>query len=310
MEQIETKKAQFSVAMGDQEIIQLFFQRCEEAVTQTQKKYGALCRSVAQRLLSDPRDTEECVSDTYLRAWNAIPPERPRSLRAYLARITRNLALDRYKYNTAAQRSTALTDAFEELEPWIATEQGDPDTELDASELRRVLNGFLRRQSAEARVFFLRRYWYGESIREIAEECCVSEANAFQMEREYQEEVGISSIDCIDGYDDFVFVNRFGMVQSQSTLNKAIKRIMRDCNGEILDNAVPGKEPTLLPDFSCHSLRHTFATRLCESGTNIKVIQDVLGHADVSTTMNIYVDVTNELKKNELKSFSAYMEGA
>ena len=78
----------------------------------------------------------------------------------------------------------------------------------------------------------------------------------------------------------------------------------------ILDNAVPGKEPTLLPDFSCHSMRHTFATRLCESGTNIKVIQDVLGHADVSTTMNIYVDVTNELKKNELKSFSAYMEGA
>ena len=112
---------------------------------------------MAQRLLADPRDTEECVSDTYLRVWNAIPPERPRSLRAYLARITRNLALDRYNYNTAAQRSTALTDAFEELEPWIVTGQGDPDTELDASELRRVLNGFLRRQSAEARVFFLRR---------------------------------------------------------------------------------------------------------------------------------------------------------
>lgn len=154
MEQIETKKAQLSAAMGDQQIIQLFFQRCEEAITQTQKKYGALCRSVAQRLLTDPRDTEECVSDTYLRVWNAIPPERPRSLRAYLARITRNLALDRYNYNTAAQRSTALTDAFEELEPWIATGQGDPDTELDASELRRLLNGFLRRQSAEARVFF------------------------------------------------------------------------------------------------------------------------------------------------------------
>lgn len=154
MEQIETKKAQLSATMGDQQIIQLFFQRCEEAITQTQKKYGALCRSVAQRLLTDPRDTEECVSDTYLRVWNAIPPERPRSLRAYLARITRNLALDRYNYNTAAQRSTALTDAFEELEPWIVAGQGDPDTELDASELRRVLNGFLRRQSAEIRVFF------------------------------------------------------------------------------------------------------------------------------------------------------------
>ena len=77
MEQIETKKAQLSATMGDQQIIQLFFQRCEEAITQTQKKYGALCRSVAQRLLTDPRDTEECVSDTYLRVWNAIPPERP-----------------------------------------------------------------------------------------------------------------------------------------------------------------------------------------------------------------------------------------
>ncbi|WP_417054232.1 RNA polymerase sigma factor, partial [Dysosmobacter sp.] len=129
MEQIEAKTAQLSATMGDQQIIQLFFQRCEEAITQTQKKYGALCRSVAQRLLTDPRDTEECVSDTYLRVWNAIPPERPRSLRAYLARITRNLALDRYNYNTAAQRSTALTDAFEELEPWIVAGQGDPDTE-------------------------------------------------------------------------------------------------------------------------------------------------------------------------------------
>ena len=102
--------------------------------------------------------------------------ERGQAACDYLARITRNLALDRYNYNPAAQRSTALTDAFEELEPWIVAGQGDPDTELDASELRRVLNGFLRRQSAEARVFFLRRYWYGESIREIAEECCVSEA--------------------------------------------------------------------------------------------------------------------------------------
>ena len=88
MEQIETKKAQLSAAMGDQQIIQLFFQRCEEAITQTQKKYGALCRSVAQRLLTDPRDTEECVSDTYLRAWNAIPPERPRCLSRYTQDIT------------------------------------------------------------------------------------------------------------------------------------------------------------------------------------------------------------------------------
>lgn len=175
MEQMRTEPSHYPTAAEDQQIIQLFFQRSEDAISRTHKKYGALCRTVAQRLLADPRDTEECVSDTYLRVWNAIPPERPRSLRAYLARITRNLALDRYNYNTAAQRSTALTDAFEELEPWLTAGQGDPGEEIDTAELRRVLNGFLRRQSPEARVCFLRRYWYGESIREIAEECHASE---------------------------------------------------------------------------------------------------------------------------------------
>lgn len=176
MKNLKTEPEQDLAGLGDQQIVQLFFQRSESAIACTQQKYGALCRSVAQRLLADPRDTEECVSDAYLRLWNAIPPERPRSLRAYLARVTRNLALDRYNYNTAAQRSTALTDAFEELEPWLPAECGDPEGAADAGELRRVLNGFLRRQSPEARTFFLRRYWYGESIREIAGECRVSEA--------------------------------------------------------------------------------------------------------------------------------------
>ncbi|MGM9619474.1 MAG: RNA polymerase sigma factor [Oscillospiraceae bacterium] len=160
----------------DQRIIELFFQRAEEAITRTQATYGALCRSVARRLLADPRDAEECVSDVYLRVWNAIPPERPRSLQAYLARVTRNLALDRCSYNAAAQRSTALTEAFEELEPWLVTGQGDPEAETDARALREVLNRFLRGQPPEARIYFLRRYWYGESIREIAESCHVSEA--------------------------------------------------------------------------------------------------------------------------------------
>ena len=162
--------------MEDTQIIALYLSRQEAAIGETAKKYGGYINQIAYNILHCREDTEEIAADTYLAAWNAIPPERPRSLRAYLARITRNLALDRYNYNNAAQRSSALTDAFEELEPRIVAGQGDPDTELDTSELRRVLNGFLRRQSAEARVFFLRRYWYGASIREIAEECCVSEA--------------------------------------------------------------------------------------------------------------------------------------
>lgn len=161
--------------VNDEEIIELFFMRAETAITYTQEKYGALCRTVANRILADERDVEECVSDVYLRVWDAIPPERPRSLRAYLARIARNLALDRYSYNKAAQRDTALTDAWEELEPWLPSFAGDADSAMERQYFRQALNDFLREQSKEARTFFLRRYWYGESNREIAESCHVSE---------------------------------------------------------------------------------------------------------------------------------------
>lgn len=160
----------------DEEIIEMFFARAEEAIAHAQEAYGALCQSVVRRILPDQRDVEECVNDMYLRVWNAIPPERPGSLRAYMARIARNLALDRYSYNSASQRNTALTEAFEELEPWLPASVGDPDSAAENQFFRQVLNDFLRAQSGEARRFFLRRYWYGESSREIAESCQVSEA--------------------------------------------------------------------------------------------------------------------------------------
>lgn len=131
---------------------------------------------------------------------------------------------------------------------------------------------------------------------------------AFEMEREYQQTLGIVSVDRIDGYEDFVFLNDDGHIRRQGNLNKAIKRILRDCNDKVLLEQDLDTDPVLLPDFSCHTLRHSFATRLCESGINIKVIQDVLGHVDVSTTMNIYVDVMNDTKKSELASFDGYME--
>ena len=138
----------------DQQIVRLFFQRSEKAITYTRQKYGSLCISVARRILSDPRDAEECVNDTYLHAWNAIPPEKPDSLKAFLARITRNLALDRYDYNTADQRNTALTEAFEQLEPWLTVKTGESEAELDSAEINRVLNSFLRKQTLEARTLF------------------------------------------------------------------------------------------------------------------------------------------------------------
>ena len=102
--------------MGDDEILQLFFHRVEYAISAVEEKYGRLCRSVARGILKDERDVEECVNDTCMRAWNAIPPEKPRSLEAYLVRITRNLALDRYAYHHSQKRETTLTEAYEELD--------------------------------------------------------------------------------------------------------------------------------------------------------------------------------------------------
>ena len=130
---------------------------------------------------------------------------------------------------------------------------------------------------------------------------------AILQEKEYQDSVGIKCNVRIDGFTDFIFVNRFGNTQHQGTLNKALRRIIRDCNQEILDKAKDDEKVVLLPKFSCHTLRHTFTTRLCESGMNIKVIQSVLGHADISTTLDIYADVTKDLKKSEMQMFDDFM---
>lgn len=131
---------------------------------------------------------------------------------------------------------------------------------------------------------------------------------AFLLEKKNQEETGIACKVSVDCYTDFVFVNRFGDVQNQGTLNKAIRRIIRDCNDEVLLNRKK-EDPILLPPFSCHSLRHTFTTRLCEEGVNIKVIQDILGHKDISTTLDIYADVTKDLKIKEIASFENSFSG-
>ena len=131
---------------------------------------------------------------------------------------------------------------------------------------------------------------------------------AFLMEKANQEKSGIKCSAVIDGYSDFIFVNRNGKTQHQGTLNKAIRRIIRDCNDEVLLN--DENATVLLPHFSCHSLRHTFSTRMCEAGINVKVIQDTLGHQDISTTMNIYTDATKEMKKQEFESLDNYLKKA
>jgi len=128
---------------------------------------------------------------------------------------------------------------------------------------------------------------------------------AFSMEKEYQEECGLKSVADIDGFRDFIFINRFGYVQHQGTLNKALRRIIRDCNYEVLDKNNQD-DAVILPKFSNHSLRHTFTTRMCEAGVNIKAMQEILGHADAETTMDIYAEATKDLKKSELINFEDY----
>ena len=129
---------------------------------------------------------------------------------------------------------------------------------------------------------------------------------ALQKQQTYLKKEQIRSVDNIDGFRDFIFLNRFGHVQNQGPLNKALKRIIRDCNFAELDKNHSINNDCLLPNFSCHVLRHTFTTRLVESGMNVKVIQNVLGHSDIQTTLNIYADVTRDMKNqqfNQLEDF-------
>lgn len=132
---------------------------------------------------------------------------------------------------------------------------------------------------------------------------------AFHMEKEYQKLAGIESVDEIDGYEDFIFINRFGHVQNQGALNKALRRIIRDYNLKLCEkeNADP---QDALPHFSCHILRHTYATRLIESGANLKFVQTQMGHSEIQTTMDIYVTPTDDFKIKEIQSFENYMEMA
>lgn len=155
--------------MEDREIVQLYWERDERAIGESEKKYGGLCRGVALRVLNSMEDSEECVSDTWLRSWNVIPPQRPNLLGAFLARITRNLALDRWRASHAAKRlggETAL--ALEELGDCVSGES--LEDEVARRELARVLNAFLRSLPERDRTLFLRRYWAFETLETLAKQ--------------------------------------------------------------------------------------------------------------------------------------------
>ena len=176
--------------MKDHEIIALFFERSEQAITELIGKYGAAIRNVASNILKDAQDAEEAVSDTYLTVWNRIPPTRPKYLGAYSCRIARNLSLKRFHANTAEKRNSYYDVALDELEETIPALSAVEST-YDAKELTGYLNRFLNNLSKEDRYLFVRRYWYGDKISDIAENLNVTPHKAsvrlFRLRQKLQE---------------------------------------------------------------------------------------------------------------------------
>ena len=164
--------------MEDRKIIELYFARDERALEATKEKYGAYCHSLAHTILGNDADAEEAVNDTWLRAWNAIPPLRPKVLKLFLAKITRNLSLNTYRARSARKRGGGEVElALEELGACIPA-PGDVQDALDARELGRVIQKFLQTQPQRERSMFVRRYFGIESLISIAEGHGVTEANA------------------------------------------------------------------------------------------------------------------------------------
>ena len=162
--------------MDDRQIIALFYERSEQAITELSKKYGDLCFKIAINILNDPQDAEECVNDAYLGTWNSIPPQNPDPLRAYLCRIVRNLALKKLRTNTALKRGGQLEVSLSELENCIL--DNSFDEQLSAKELTAQLNAFLSTLHRDDRVMFLKRYWFAEPLSEIAKTFGITEHNA------------------------------------------------------------------------------------------------------------------------------------
>ncbi len=160
--------------MEDEKIIELFFERSEQGIRELDMKYGKICRNLSYNIVNNRQDAEECVNDAYLGAWNAIPPARPDPLLAYICKIVRNISLNAYYKKGAAKRSSRYTIAMEEIEALIA----GPDTveaEMEAKELARIIEEFLDTLTLESRVIFMRRYWFADSCKDIAELVGLSE---------------------------------------------------------------------------------------------------------------------------------------
>ena len=148
--------------MEDNEILDLFFSRDEKAIRESEIKYGSFCMSIARGILGSDAEAEECVNDTWLKAWNSIPPQNPPNFRMWLGKVIRNLALDRYRYHRAAKRNRDFAVSLEELADCI------PLQEEDAGNLTELLNQFLHGLELRDQQLFVGRYWYNYSLEKLS----------------------------------------------------------------------------------------------------------------------------------------------
>ena len=162
--------------MEDSKILDLYYKRNELAITETDKKYGKYCHKVASNILIQLQDVEECVNDTYLNAWNSIPPMRPNRLATYLGKLCRNIAINIYEKLSAAKRGGSQIDScLEELEEVVGN-NSNIDDDINMEFLTDSINSFLETITKEARILFIKRYFEMSSIKDIAQECNVSES--------------------------------------------------------------------------------------------------------------------------------------
>ena len=154
--------------LEDSKIIELFFDRSEEAITELSEKYGKVCKSVAENILNNQRDSEECVNDAFLAVWNTIPPQKPEHLLSYVCRIVRNLAIKKYHANTAQKRNSIYDVALDEIKECFPSLVSVED-EIESGEFSKVIDRFLESMDKQNKILFVRRYYYSDSIEELAE---------------------------------------------------------------------------------------------------------------------------------------------
>ena len=154
--------------MNDSDIIELFFERSEEAIMELSKKYGRLCLSIAKNITNNEQDAQECVNDTYMATWETIPPNRPNPLMSYVCRLTRNISVNRYKFNSRKKRNSNYEVCLDELENCLF-DSGGLDENIDDSDIAKIIDEFLKSLSDTDRMIFVRRFWYFDTYEKISE---------------------------------------------------------------------------------------------------------------------------------------------